>query len=617
MKVKDLSINVTPSATAKQDGLDNAKVYVDGAQVGSTKDLAIADAYVTTWGFGSSFVVKAGTTAKVKVLADIKSSTSTSYASGDTIIVAIKTLASDIQKMSSLGYQAAIDAVNGTAAALTITSAALTVSKFSGYGNQTVIAGANDVKMGAFVITAGTSEGVSLSSITVNLATYEATTVTNMYLKNHATGVIIGAAKNVPGTSNIYSLSPNITLAANGSLSVDLYANIKSDAVAHAWAAQVDADGSGVITGSSVSATGDGTIIQTMTVATAGTLTTTNGSMPDAAIVLAGSTGNYMAQYTFSASNEGFTIDALKLKVAKAFATSTAGVTIKYKNAAGVLQQASDQFIADDAIANATATFTGLTMYVPANGDVSLDVYVDMASLSSSGASGATGAVILDNNEGFSATGDSGTSQEFAGALVTSADLTGNSFYNRKTKPTFAKIDLGTAPDPVAGALFKFSVIADSAGTVEIKQLGFTITTTTANVTDLYLYDPSASTRITTTDVSTLASPIGSWRLIVGRASAASGPGDASDDNILSIGSSAKTYEVRGTVTGYVVATAITVRFKQDTAATTTSAVSTMISQGAYNIWSDRSKSAHTTVTADWTNGYLLKDMTQAQTFSK
>ncbi|MFA5392817.1 MAG: hypothetical protein WC306_04035, partial [Candidatus Paceibacterota bacterium] len=409
MKVKDMTVAVTSTGTVK-GGLDNARIYVDGTQVGSTKDLADANYdgtgdNVTGWGFGSSFIVKAGTTAKVQVIADIKTATSTSFAGDETIIVSIATGASDVQKMSSLGYQAAIGATNGTAAVLSVSTAGMLVSKYSGYGNQTVIAGTNGVKLGSFVISAGAAEGVNLASITVALSTDEAATVTNMYLTD-GSGTTVGTAKNVPGTSNIYSLSPNVALAANASKQFNLYGNVKSGSNVGPWIATVSADGSGMVTGNAVSATGQA--LQTMTIATTGTLNVVNGSMPDSAILLAGSTGNAVAEYQFSSVNEGFTVSELKVKVGNNFATSTAAVTLAWTDKNGVAKTKDGMFLAG-AEAEATATFTGLDMYVPANGDATLKVYVSLTSIASGAVSGANSTIKLDANEGFKATGDSGT----------------------------------------------------------------------------------------------------------------------------------------------------------------------------------------------------------------
>jgi len=602
MKVKDLTVKAN---TNSYGGLDNGKIYVDGSQIGSTKDLT-EDGDVITWGFGSSFVVKAGVTAKVKIIADMKTTTSTSYTGSPTFQVSIAAGASGIQRVSSLTYQDAITAVNGTAATLTMSAAGLTVSKYSGYGNQTIVAGTNAVRLGSFVITAGSSESVNVSSITVALSTDEAATVTNMYLKD-SSGASLGEAKNVPGTSNIYSLSPNIALAANASKQFDLYGNVKSNSNVGPWDASMTADGSGMVTGNAVSATAQ--IIQTMTIAGNGTLTVVNGSMPDAAIVLAGSTGNYVAEYQFSAVNEGFTVDKVALKVGSNFATSTAAVSVSYKDKAGVTKTTDGMFIAGTE-PNATATFTGLTMYVPANSDATLKVYVSLTSIASGAASGANSAITLDANEGFNATGDSGTVDTDSPA----SDRASNIFYVRKSKPTFAKQTLTGAPS-TGNALYKFTVQADNAGNIEIKQLGFTVTTNGCNVTSLYLYKPSSSTQIT--DTGWEKSPLitgGPVTLIVGT---------NNDSDVLTIGTTAETYEVRGIVTGYESSNAdsVALKFTLDTShvanatAETIGADNNAATANENNVWSDRSGVAgvHTTGTADWTNGYLLKDMGQLQ----
>ena len=598
MKVKDFTVTTTYTGTVK-GGLDNGKIFVDGVQVGTSKDLTDATSddgsdTTTTWGFGSTFVVEAGETATVQVIADVKTSTSTSFSGDETVRVSILTSASNVQRMSSLSYQSAISAVNGSAAALSVSAAALTISKYSGYGDQTIIAGTNNAKLGSFVISSGAAENVDVSSITVGLSSAEAATISNLYLKDSATGSQLGDIKVSPSTSNIVSVSFNVS--SEGKI-IDVYADVKAGSNIGPWNASMTADGTGANTSKSASASAS--VIQTMTVASTGTLTVTNGSHPDAAILLAGSSDHYVGEFSFNAQNEGFTVSKLKVKVTNNFATSTAGVTLKYTDKNGTAKETSGVFITGSE-AYATATFTGLTMYVPKDDDVTLKVYVDLTSIASGATSGANSAVYLDANEGFKATGDAGTSDT---SLATS-DLNGSTFYVRKSKPTFARLDAGT--DPAGGALYKFSVVADASGNIEIKQLGFTVTTAACNVNDLYLYNPNTSTTLTdtTVDPTTEGSSV---RLLVG----------AVDDDVLNISTTEKIYELRGTVTGYgATGDSITVRFKQDTSAVA-NAVAGTINASDYNVWSDRSTAAHTTATADWTNGFLIKDMTTVQSFSK
>jgi len=96
----------------------------------------------------------------------------------------------------------------------------------------------------------------------------------------------------------------------------------------------------------------------------------------------------------------------------------------------------------------------------------------------------------------------------------------------------------------------------------------------------------------------------------------------AVDDTVETISTTAKIYELKGTVTGFSTTSgdSITVSFKQDTAAGLTAGATTVGADGTYAadqgiIWSDRSASAHTITTSDWTNGYLLKDMSTSQSF--
>lgn len=627
MKVKDIDVTAltTRAGSNISNGILNGKIYADNVQVGSTKNLTGNSNVDFT--FGSTFIVKAGTTAKVKIIGDIKSTTSTSFAGTEKVQIRLSATtnsSSNVQRMTSLGTIGR-PASATDANALNITSGAITVTKFSGYGNKTIAAGTTDAKLASFVVGAGAAEGVAVSSITITISSANANsaTISRMYLKDSATGAQLGDVKSSISTANLFSVSFNLA-ASNGKV-IDLYGDIKSSANIGSWIATVAADGTGLTTSKAVtggSTTNGSNAMQTITIG-AGSLTTTNGSMPDAAIVLAGSTQNYMAQYTFSATNDGFTIDKLTLLVPSGFATSTSMITVKYKDKAGALQQQSQVLAFNTTDAVATATYTGLTIYVPANSDASIDVYTDLTSISAGATSGAVGNIVLDYNgggSGFNATGDSGTLQTNTGAAG-AGDLTSANFYVRKSKPTFAKLDAGT--DPLT-KLFRFSVVADNAGNIEIKQLGFNIVTSTAVVTQLYLYDPNSSTQLTTSKANPIwnSSSSADVKLLDGTAQA----GNATDNNILNIGTTAKIYEVRGTVTSYGASgSSVTAQFKQDTAAGLTTNAFTAgadgtaagASAGTYNIWSDRSASAHTTATADWTNGYLLKDMTSAQTFSK
>lgn len=477
----------------------------------------------------------------------------------------------------------------------------LTVTKYSGFGDQTVVAGAKDVKLGSFVATAG-MEGVAVRDIVVGLDG-EDPSMTRLYLRDHATGAQLGVA--MTGLSDLTVFDINFILPAAGSREFDLYGDIRSDPKFIYVFPEIYVDGVTVATSRPFTGL---CVLQMITIVPSGTLTVANGSMPDSAILIAGSTGNYMAQYAFSARNEGFTVDKLPLKIQTRFADTTAGVVIMYKDKSGISQQAMAAFFlkpGDDAYQ--VATFTGLNLYVPANESASLKVFVDLVPSPADGYSDVFGAITLLANDGFHAVSDSGAEVTSAGSV----DLTGKTFYFRKSRPTFAVLDAGT--DPINGALYRFAVVADAAGIIELKQLGFYSTTIGCNVTGLYLYDPATSTVLTDIPVDPRD---GSFVLPIGSAETNNYSRYAS---VLTIDTTPRILEVRGTVTGYDQAgDSITVKFQHEFGGGVPFSTVHLLINDTFtqHIWSDRSDPQHSVDTADWSDGKLLKGMDQSQTFT-
>jgi hypothetical protein len=80
-----------------------------------------------------------------------------------------------------------------------------------------------------------------------------------------------------------------------------------------------------------------------------------------------------------------------------------------------------------------------------------------------------------------------------------------------------------------------------------------------------------------------------------------------------------KIYDLYGTINNYTTGTSISISLASDGSATSTaSALAQSGVAAAKTVWSDRSAGSHTTSTADWTNGYLLKNFTtNATSYSK
>lgn len=591
--VKIDNLNIQADTSVNNGGLDNAKVFFNGSQVGSTKDLS--EGASTNFTFGSSLVVAAGTTGTIDIYADAKTSTSTNLVNNETILITMNAGTSgNAQGTVSLGTLT----VPGSAVAantITVTSSSLTATKYSGYGNQTMVAGRTNAKIGSFVLATGASEGANVDTITVALSATEAASITNLMLKDQSTGAQIGTTKGTPGTSNAFTM--NLAIAASGSKVIDIYADILSGVGIGDIAADVTASGTGTL-GSAVTASS--VTLQTITIGNGTLSLAVAAANPASTNAIAGSSSVKVGQFRFSATNNTYTVEELKVKVSNGAATSTTGITLSYKDSTGATKTAF-QTLTTGSEANATATFTGLTLFVNSTGDDSLlDVYVGIPTIASGATSGAAITATIDYNEGFKATPNGLspiTTWTSSTADVASNASTGyGTVYVRKSIPTFAKVASGVTTPTTGQALYKFSITADTASAIEFKKISLAIATTTMNVSALSLYEVGNTTAINTT-----AAEVDS------NGNAVFYAGTSANDTVIQVGAGeTKNFEVKGTVTNWGAAgDNLTISFTEDTSA---GATATSVSHAGNLVWSDRSATSHTTITADWINGYLVKN---------
>ena len=591
--VKIDNLNIQADTSVNNGGLDNAKVFFNGAQVGSTKDLS--EGASTNFTFGSSLVINAGTTGVIDIYADAKTSTSTNLVNTETILITLNAGTSgNAQGTVSLG-SLTVPSSAVTANTLTVSSSSLSATKYSGYGNQTMVSGRTNAKIGSFVLSTGASEGANVDTVTVALSATEAASITNLMLKDQVTGAQIGTTKGTPGTSNAFTM--NVAIPASGSKVVDIYADILSGVGIGDIAADVTASGTGTL-GSAVTASS--VTLQTITIGSGTLSLAVSAANPASVNVTAGSSKVKVGQFRFSATNNSYTVEEIKVLVSNNAATSTTGVTLEYKDATGATKSAF-QTLTTGAQANATATFTGLSLYVPSSGDDSLlDVFVGIPTISSGAASGAAITATIDYNEGFKATPNGLTpitTWTSASADVVSSASTGyGTVYVRKTIPTFTKVASGVTTPTTGQALYKFDITADTAGAVEVKKISLAVATSTMNVAAISLYEIGNSTAINTT-----AAEVDSSGNVVFYA------GTSANDTVIQVGAgSTKHFEVKGTVTNWGAAgDSLTVSFTEDASAGLTA---TSASHAGNLVWSDRSATSHTTITADWINGYLVKN---------
>lgn len=599
VKVTDLYVYATSAGVG---GLRNGKVFMNGVQIGSTKNIGANSGSSTDFALGSSLVLPAGQTAAVDIYADAQDTAGTNFTNNSTIVVTLAAGTNNAQGQSSL-LSTNVPATNTSGNTITIGASSLTAAKYSGYGNQTMLAGTNNAKLGAFTLSTGSLEGITVNTINITFPSAVSATITNLTLKDDATGATLGVVITTPSTDNSYSVS--LDIPASSSKTIDIYGNILSGASAGTIQSTVTSltTGTGDITGTSVSV--GSVALQTVTLGTASLSVTRGAGDPVSNNVLAGASSIMVGEFNFTSQNSAYTVQNLAVLIPNNAATSVTSVTVAYKDVNGATQTTTQALAVNASMAYATATFTGLTMYVPANDSANLDVYVGTPTIAAGATSGATINVALDTG----ATSGTFRAVNSAGSALTIVDSgvnqsAGGTFYVRKSIPTFAMQSTGVTVPTTGSPIYKFTVTADPAGAIEWTHLAFNLATSSAMLTNLYLTDDSTGMSLTDSGVyATTTSTTAVFDLTTNSTQAKYAQ--------VAAGAS-KTYDLYGTVSGFVTGSTITISLAGDGSATT-NGTATDKASGDSVVWSDRSAAgqpSHSITSSDWTNGYLLKNFT-------
>lgn len=617
--------------TSNDHGLDNGKIFLNGVQVGSTKDLTDSNGSTgaVNFTFGSSFILKAGATAIVDVYADAKTSTGAAYTSGETAQIRLFYTASSANGTGQVSLSSIdVPGSNVDGNAITLSSSTVTMTKYSGYGNQTMIAGTSGARLGSFVLSTGSTEGVNVNTIAVTLSANEAATVTDLKLVDNATGAQIGTVKPTPASgASGNSFSVNLNISASGTKVIDVIGSIKSSSNVGPWIAAVDGSGTGISTGSSVTF-GDSTsgTLQTITVSTAD-LTAAVGVSPNNANVIAGASMVKVGSFDFTSRYSYWNVDKIRVTVPSNAATSVASVVLAYPDVSGNTVQ-STAVLASPASTevNATATFTGLTFYIPANTTKKLDVYVNLASIQNDGDTGKSITVTLDSTGGFNKTDSAGTVNTTLNAsdLASNATSGKGTMYVRKSLPTISAValDSTTLSAGTNKTIARFKVTADAAGDIAWAKVAFKIQKTfgiTLGATStMQLWQGS------NTVAGTFATTTGSLLAQTQAFPVADGAAATTDLNLAFIPTAEQTvpagtsltYELRTTVGGLATngnSLDVSIANRQTSASTTAAAsvVGTDANTTNSFIWSDKSRvsETHALTTADWTDDYLVNTL--------
>jgi hypothetical protein len=347
VKVNYLRVIVTASAS---NDAKNGKLYWNGNQIGTTDtDVNVTNngAATTSQAFTVNQIIPAGTTVVVKYIADTINYNTGAALAGTLHADLQANTAGDATGQSSLS-DVAITSVTGKT--LTLSGGTMTVAANAAFANMataspTGVRGATNMKVGSFVITAGTGEGSVISQIALRDNTTAGGTTIEKFGKNFQNlklmnaGVQIGTTQgslaSAGGDVYTFSLSPAITVAAGQQYVVDVYADSLSGGTGFITPGQhsgLEIDtvtGTGLVTSSATTATDPGVGVkplQTLYLAASGNMTISlDSTNPVGQYLAMGTTANTIGAFRFDASTSAEDINVSKIILKDATTTYEAG----------------------------------------------------------------------------------------------------------------------------------------------------------------------------------------------------------------------------------------------------------------------------------------------------
>jgi len=267
----------------------------------------------TTYELGAALVVVPGSPATLEVRADIfDSETTNEVVAGTTILLSLATSTNNAQTLESLTLLSV--GGNTEANTLIVASGQLVLAKNAAFGNQAVVAGTNNVKIGSFVLQSGSAETVNISNYQVGI-TVDGTKVVLTELSNLRISESTLVRGPVASTNNF---AVTQTMVANSTKTIDVFVDISSAAALPSTGGTIipslAVTAIGATTGNNLSVTA--VTGQTMTVEIGALTMTRDVGTPIPAIIIGGTTTT-VVKYRFDATNESFAIIEAKVAIMK------------------------------------------------------------------------------------------------------------------------------------------------------------------------------------------------------------------------------------------------------------------------------------------------------------
>lgn len=647
-----LTVNgVTTSGTL--DEIEDVKIWAKNSAgtwvvVAGPNDLTGALVPPQTVAFTDTFDVPAAATTEFIVTADL---TNTAVAL-DTYSIDVADVTdpnlTELEFSDGDPVNEATEVTGGTLTGnvMTVMDPSFVLSLAATPGDKTYVKNTTDRDLVAFDVAASTADDLRVTGMTITCQGAPASLCSdafqslNLYKKDGSTITKLAGPKSMTalagGDGNVV-FGLNETILAGDSSRFLLRGNIASAAVAAAYGFEVSLAGDVTVEDTESAAATDNTLAypvgtRVVTVAGAGTLANTGISDADtkARLLVGLSADEAVLKVRFAANElEGWIVKKLTIDelvdpcgVAPCTDSDVTKVYVSYVDKDGATQKASAT------LSGGTLTFNNLAAYVPAGGNQTLLVTVDVADVSTGNAvAGDVFQMFLNAAAAtYEAVGESSGTQVLAGT-----DVTGEMMRVAKSAPTVAKVDLSTTLANGELSLYKMTVAADAAGDIAVKQLGFNLGYTftgLGDATDFKLFKNGVLVSDTAnvdilSDNGTNMEPLAAYSLI-GDAPAQFfvqfDSGATGGEDIITKGTSA-TYELKATFAGIATGDSVTTAFASDTVGNVGVIVAgtpITVGGGASNfVWSDMSAALHDAIlggpsSADWLDGWLVNGVSSA-----
>ncbi len=500
-------LSLTVNGTDYND-IDDVKIWTQDAfgdwyVVAGPNDIT-GGALPQTVSFTDTFDVPAATTQEFMVTADIANAATLN----DTydIDVADVTDASNTE-LEYLSDGTSIDVTSGDVTGgmlngnvMTVKVPTLTVSLAATPGDKSYVRNTTDKDLVAFDMQASTADDLRVTSVVVTCTAGGAgdcaTAFQSLYLyeKDGSTLTVLDGPRSMsaltsPTTDGTATFSLNHTVAAGSTARLLVRSDISSGATSAPYAFTIEAAGdiSAEDTDSSaatVSASSWPVGTRTVTVAANGTIA--NQNVTDTALkarmVASLSQGEPVLKIRFDADQlEAWYVKKLNFDLAAGTDDMISKIYVNYTDQNGDPQTASGT------ISSSTVQFSGLNVYVPAGGNQTIDISLDMGEVAVGGAS--AGDLVQIKFDGttageFEAIGASSAAVDNAVTDITSKELR-----LAKSFPVVARNDLSTALANGEVSIYETTIAADSSADIAIKQLYFDVSlSTSVTLSDLKLF---------------------------------------------------------------------------------------------------------------------------------